>query len=112
MGINKLQKTNEEKQFLYEIGNELGNARRRKHLTQNKVAIKLNCSLSHISDIENGNASVTAYELVTLCKLYRISPMQILEPNSICFSGLDLLPKDERILLETLYQKLLESHRK
>jgi len=111
MSINKSYKSNEEKQFLLQIGIELGNARRKRHLTQNKVAAIVGCSLSHINDIENGNANTTAFELVTLCKLYKVSITTVTKSSTLQLSGLELLPKDEQKLIKTMYQKLLYSHR-
>lgn len=112
MGINKAQKTDDEKIFLEQIGLELGNARRNKHMTQKRVAEIIGCSLSHINDVENGNANITVYELVSLCKLYNISPIHIIGPNYFQYQGLELLPKDEQQLIKTLYKKLLYSHKK
>jgi len=113
MGINKIQKSNDEKKFLEQIGFALGNIRRKCHYTQKDVAAKLNCSVSHINDIESGNANTTAYELVTMCDMYHISVTSIIgiKRPKVVELKLDKLPKDEQYLLSQLYQKLIYSHK-
>ena len=60
------------------LGDKLRALREEVHMEQAIVAKVLGVRRSAISEIESGKRDVSAIELADLCKLYRISPNDLL----------------------------------
>lgn len=61
-----------------EIGDRLRGARRKRGVTQEKLASILGTNQSHVSNVERGDRGLTIQQLVKICRALRISPVEIL----------------------------------
>lgn len=66
------------------VGNNLKSIRKRKHLTQNDLAAKMqtfdiNMDQQMISKIENNSRIVTDYELACFCKILGVDVNELLQ---------------------------------
>lgn len=52
--------------------------RRAKNLTQKQMSELLNCSKTHVYNIESGNTKISAYHLMKWCEVLNVSPSDIL----------------------------------
>ena len=57
----------------YKMGNRIADARKRKKLTQEVLAEKLDLSVKHISAVERGKSSLSLPKLVELCEILDVS---------------------------------------
>lgn len=77
MAIKKEAHSDDEMYFLDRIGLELGDRRRKKRMTQDKVIEELNkkdykITRQQLSNIESGRGNLTLYEMSLLCTLYGV----------------------------------------
>lgn len=61
------------------IGNNLKEARKYKGLTQKQVADYMRMSQQQYSRLENGVFELNYYQILTLCKLYDITPNELFD---------------------------------
>jgi len=59
------------------VGNNLKEARKFKGLTQKEVAAKLNMTQQQYSRFENGVFELNYEQILSLCKLYEITPNEL-----------------------------------
>lgn len=72
-----------EDEFYARFGSAVRYWRKKKGLTQAKLAEALGLSRASIANIERGRQKVLLYQFSELCSLFRVPPSELLSPDEI-----------------------------
>ena len=79
-----------ERDFLRELGNKLKCTRELSNYSQATIANNSGCSKDHISEVEQGEARFTVYQMMVYCRALHITPNDLLGYEDIILSDREL----------------------
>ncbi len=65
------------------MGQHIRNARRKKHMTQEQLAEKIEMSASFLGHIERGSRAASLETLVAICNALSVSPSELLQDSLV-----------------------------
>ena len=74
--------TEEEKNFLVQIGNKIRELRIKADLSQEKLAFACNLDRTYIGSVERGERNISALNLGKIAKALKINPSDLLNINN------------------------------